>query len=270
MIKKILHLSDIHIRTYKMLDVYTEAFNTFFEKAKEDFNGLLYEECRIVIVGDLFHQKITISNEQIDMGGDFLKRCAEIAPVVLVAGNHDLLEDNQNRMDSISPIIKLMDNKNIRYYKERDCFLDENIVWCNYSVFEHNQRPDIESAKEKYGPDKKYIGLYHAPIIGSNTDKGYVLKSGANLDHFDGLDAVMMGDIHKRQEFNHKGIKVVYPSSLVQQNYGETISKHGYLLWDAKTLTYQERDIETSFGFYQFEISSLEDLENGNLKCTNL
>jgi DNA repair exonuclease SbcCD nuclease subunit len=185
-----------------MIDVYKEAFKTFFKETKEEMSKIKYEEGRIVIVGDLFHQKITISNEQISMAGWFLKKCAEIAPVVLVAGNHDLLEDNQERLDSITPIIKLMDNKNIKFYKERDCFLDDDIVWCNYSVFEHNQRPDIEIAKEKYGPDKKYIGLYHAPIIGSNTDKGYVLKSGANLDHFDGLDCVMMGDIHKRQEFN--------------------------------------------------------------------
>lgn len=67
-----------------------------------------------------------------------------------------------------------------------------------------------------------------------------------------------------------KVVPIVYCGSLIQNNYGETVSKHGYLLWDVKTLTYQEKDIETTHGFYQFQIESLDDLENGNLKCVNL
>ena len=141
-IKKIIHVADIHIRTYKMLDVYKEVFKTFFKECREICKDYEYGEVRIVIVGDLLHQKITISNEQIAMAGWFLRKCAEIAQVVIVAGNHDLLEDNQDRLDSISPIIDLMNNPNIAYLKERKCYPDSNVVWCNYSVFEHNQRPD--------------------------------------------------------------------------------------------------------------------------------
>jgi hypothetical protein len=33
----------------------------------------------------------------------------------------------------------------------------------------------------------------------------------------------MMGDIHKRQSFNHKGTVVAYCGSLVQQNFGEKV-----------------------------------------------
>jgi DNA repair exonuclease SbcCD nuclease subunit len=33
----------------------------------------------------------------------------------------------------------------------------------------------------------------------------------------------MMGDIHKRQSFNHKGTVVAYCGSLVQQNFGEKL-----------------------------------------------
>jgi DNA repair exonuclease SbcCD nuclease subunit len=268
-IKKIIHIADIHIRTYKMLDVYKEVFKTFFKETREICKDYEYGEVRIAIVGDLLHQKITISNEQVQIAGWFLKKCAEIAPVVIVAGNHDLLEDNQERMDSISPIINLMDNPNIQYLKERKCYPDRDVVWCNYSVFEHNQRPEIEEARETYGEDRKYIGLYHAPIIGSTTDKGYTLKGGANMEHFEGCDVVLLGDIHKRQEFNHKGIKAVFPSSLIQQNYGESIDKHGYLVWDVETLSYTEHDIATSYGFYQFSIESLDDVENGGLKLIN-
>jgi DNA repair exonuclease SbcCD nuclease subunit len=80
----------------------------------------------------------------------------------------------------------------------------------------------------------------------------------------------MLGDIHKRQIFNHKGIFVAYPSSLIQQNFGENVSKHGFLLWDVETKTYTEHDVDNKYPFYQFKITSLEDIENGEEKLTNL
>lgn len=67
-----------------------------------------------------------------------------------------------------------------------------------------------------------------------------------------------------------KIIPVTYCGSLIQQNFGETVSKHGFLLWDIETKEIQEHDIETDYGFYQFRIKSLEDIENDNEILTNL
>jgi len=198
MVKKVLHLADVHIRTYRMHSEYEAMFEELYStvaKLTEDYE---YDEVRIVIVGDLVHQKITISNELLIMTSGFLSELAKFAPLVVVAGNHDLLENNKDRVDSITPMVLLMNNPNIHYYKGKECYLDENIVWCNYSIFEHNERPDIEAARELYGNDKKYIGLYHAPIVGFSTDIGYVFETGTQLTHFSGCDAVMCGDIHKR------------------------------------------------------------------------
>ena len=67
-----------------------------------------------------------------------------------------------------------------------------------------------------------------------------------------------------------KIIPVVMPSSLIQQNFGESITKHGYLLWDVETKSYTEHDIENNSSFYQFKITSLEDLDNNNEILMNL
>jgi len=67
-----------------------------------------------------------------------------------------------------------------------------------------------------------------------------------------------------------KVVPVVMPSSLIQQNFGETVSKHGYLWWDLETKTFEEFDINTNYGFYQFKIKSMEDLTNNSEKITNL
>jgi DNA repair exonuclease SbcCD nuclease subunit len=263
MIRKLIHLADLHVRTYKMHEEYIEIFDKFLAEAKQIASEFKYGEVRIVIVGDLVHQKINVSNEQMILLSDFLHKCSEIAPVIIVAGNHDLLENNKERMDSITPIIKMAKNPNIHYYKDRACFLDDNIVWCNYSIFEGNQPPNIKKAREIHGDDKRYVGLFHAPIAGCTTDSGYELTHGASLDHFVGCQIVLMGDIHKRQFFEYNGIKLAFPSSLIQQGYGESITNHGFLVWDVETLDYTEHNIENDYGFYQFKINSLDDLELG-------
>lgn len=272
MIKKIIHVADVHIRTYRMHDEYKEVFQKFIDEITEYCKDYEHDEIRIAIVGDLVHQKITISNEQLILSCWFLNELSKVGKVVIVAGNHDLLENNRDRVDSISPMIQLLGSDNISYYKESKCYVDENIVWCNYSIFEHNQRPDIESARKEWEYrhiEKTYVGLYHAPLVGATTDIGYEFTEGTTLEHFDGCDMVLLGDIHKRQELQYKNIPIVYPSSLIQQNFGETVNKHGYLIWDVASRTYIEKDIETRYGFYQFKIKSLDDIEQGNEVLTN-
>lgn len=270
MVKKVIHLADIHIRTFRLHDEYKDVFRTLIKDVKELVDGYDRDEVRIVIAGDLVHQKIIISNEQLILGTWLLRSLEKIAPVVIIAGNHDLLENNKDRMDSITPMVQFLPDENINYFKESKCYLDDNIVWCVYSIFEENSRPDIEAAKAEFGPDKTYIGLFHAPLINAKTDIGYEIDHGAELDIFEGCDMVMLGDIHKRQFFNHKGIQVAYPSSLIQQNFGENVSKHGFLMWDVETKTFTEHDVDNKHPFYQFRIKSLEDLETGNEKITNL
>ena len=268
-IKKIIHTADIHIRTFRMHDEYKEAFKTFISDVKGLVKGYQREEVRIVIAGDYVHQKITISNELLILGTWFLRELEKIAPVVIIPGNHDLLENNKDRVDSITPMVELLPDIDIRYYTETGCYKDENIVWCVYSIIEGSNRPDIEEARIDYGNDKTYIGLFHGPLIGSSTDIGYVIEHGHSLDIFEGNDIVMCGDIHKRQELRFNKIPIVMPSSLIQQNFGEKISKHGFLEWDVENKTYKEHDVKTDYGFYQFKIDSLEDIDNGTEILTN-
>jgi DNA repair exonuclease SbcCD nuclease subunit len=173
-------------------------------------------------------------------------------------------------MDSITPMVQFLPDENINYFKESKCYLDDNIVWCVYSIFENNERPDIESARAEFGSDKTYIGLFHGPLIGAKTDIGYTIDHGVELEQFDGCDLVMCGDIHQRQKLMFNDIQIVMPSSLIQQNFGENVSKHGFLMWDVEDKTFTEHDVENKHPLYQFKIKSLEDLETGNEKITNL
>jgi hypothetical protein len=67
-----------------------------------------------------------------------------------------------------------------------------------------------------------------------------------------------------------KDIPIAYCGSMIQQNFGETVSNHGFLWWDLENKTFEEFNIPTNYGFYQFKIKSLSDLENNTEKLTNL
>lgn len=269
-VKYVVHLADIHIRTYKLHDEYKEVFVNLINDLKVLLSKYDREEVRIVIAGDLVHQKIVVSNELMMIGTWFLTELESIAPVVIIAGNHDLLENNKGRMDSITPMVELLGDKQINYLKESKCYLDNNIVWCAYSIFEENDRPDIEAGKLEFGNDKTYIGLFHAPVENAKTDIGYEIDHGASLEIFEGCDIVMLGDIHKRSSFNHKGIPIAYPSSLIQQNFGENVSKHGFLFWNIEDKTFTEHDVTNNYPYYQFKITSVDDIENNLEVITNL
>ena len=64
-------------------------------------------------------------------------------------------------------------------------------------------------------------------------------------------------------------IPIAYPSSLIQQGYGESVTKHGFLFWDIEQRAFEEHDIDTSYGFYKFAVNSVEDVDNGVEKLVN-
>jgi DNA repair exonuclease SbcCD nuclease subunit len=157
MIKKIIHIADLHFRTFKRHQEYREQSEKFFSEIDSLLKEYSKDEIRIAILGDLVHQKITISNELSMILSWFLNECALRCKTIVIPGNHDLLENNTDRLDSITPIVEMMRNENIVYLKNSICHLDDNIVWCPYSMIEENSRPDIEESKDKYGLNNQII-----------------------------------------------------------------------------------------------------------------
>ena len=96
--------------------------------------------------------------------------------------------------------------------------------------------------------------------MGAVTDMGFTFDDGLELEMFEGCDMVLMGDIHSRQRFDLGGIVQAYVGSFIQQNYGESIDGHGYLIWDVEKKDYEEFDILTNYGYYQFRIRNILDI----------
>jgi DNA repair exonuclease SbcCD nuclease subunit len=219
---------------------------------------------RIVFTGDLVHSKNQMTPELIEFVAWTLSECSKIAKTVIIIGNHDFLENNMSRLDALTPIVDSLQDENIVYLKNRGEYEDENVDWVVFSLMDHNIPPDIE----KTGRTK--IGLFHGPVQGLTTDIGYKFDSGFESDKFGGCDLVLCGDIHKRQVFNIPGGKKAYMvGSTIQQNYGETITKHGFGIYDVEKDDYSFVDLDNPRPFLSFKLSSYDDIENGSEKLAN-
>ena len=275
MIKKIIACSDIHIRNLRRQTEYQEQLKKFISECKDIVEQYEEGEVRIVICGDILHNKLDISGEGYTIASWFLKKLDNIAKTYVVAGNHDMNMSNVERMDPLSAIFRMCDfkqtyliDKELDY--ESGCLHDDNIVWCLYSSFDKLSRPNIEDMKVNY-PDCTYVALYHGEIKNAVTDVGYVHENGADTSLFDGVDFGILGHIHKRQVFNHNGIPLVYCGSMIQKDHGENIHGHGYTVWDVQTQMWEDHDIENpEYGFYTFTINGIEDIDDDKENIINL
>lgn len=272
MVKIVIHCSDIHIRPFQRLKEYAETLSTFAGKCKEIASNYERDEVRILISGDLANNKNEISNEMITFTSFFLRQLEEIATVIVIAGNHDLLVNNMSRVDTLTA---LFDTANFSNCKFLDMLLeyksglieDENIIWALYSIYDGFTRPDIESISNR--EDKKVIGLFHGMINGATLNNGIVIDDALDGKQFNGCDCVMAGDIHKRQIVKKGDVEVVYPGSLIQQTFGETVSQHGFVVWNLDDMTHEYVDVENEYGLYDIEIRDFDDIDNDKERLIN-
>lgn len=258
MIKRLIHFSDLHIRLFKDHELYREILIT----ALSEWKALKPD--RIVFTGDLVHSKNQMTPELIEFVAWILGECSKIAKTILIIGNHDFLENNLSRLDALSPIIESLNDPNIVYYKDRGVYEDDNIMWVVYSLTSHNIPPEIPET------NLTKIGLFHGPVMGLTTSIGFKFEDGFEASKFEGCDLVLCGDIHKRQVFDIPGDRKAYMiGSTIQQNFGESLTKHGYGIYQVDTDDYTFVDLPNPKPFLSFKITSYEDLQNGTEKLLN-
>jgi len=251
-ITHIYHLADLHIRNLKRHSEYRLVFERFLENVKNDniIDSIIY------IGGDIAHAKTEMSPELVREISWFLNECAKLREVVLITGNHDCNLNNNSRLDVLTPIIENLNNDNVHYLKDTGIYNIHNLTFVVYSILDN--KANWPNGDTIVGENK--ICLFHGPVDKSQTDVGYAVSSNRfTVDMFNGFDMVMMGDIHKRQilqSYNRRLKKpiIAYCGSMLQQNHGELLNGHGYLLWDINKRTFQEFDIINDYGYVTIDI----------------
>ena len=247
-LKTIAHCADIHIRLFKRHEEYREVFSTFYEQLRQTdlASGV------IVVAGDILHAKTDMTPEMVELASEFLLNLADIAPTLVIAGNHDLNLSNMNRLDSLTPIIKNLRHSNLHYLKHSGIYEVADTDFAVFSILDSREQwPSVEGCRKK----AQKIALYHGPVNGAQTDIKYVITD-RHVDSatFDGYDIVILGDIHRYQVLQESNPVIVYSSSLIQQNHGESLRNHGWCLWDVSARTHKFIRVANTHGYYTLEL----------------
>jgi DNA repair exonuclease SbcCD ATPase subunit/DNA repair exonuclease SbcCD nuclease subunit len=250
-IKKIIHLADIHIRLFKRHEEYRQSFETLYAELRaSDLTNTA-----IVVAGDIVHAKTDLSPEMVELASEFLRKLADIAPTLVIAGNHDLNLANQNRMDALSPIIRNLNHYNLTYCRDSGIY-----EWGGVDFYVHSIIGDRADWPVPVENGRTKVALYHGPVDKAVTDVNYHIKNKTMpVEVFDGFDMVLLGDIHKHQvlqsyDAENKKPVVVYASSLIQQNHGEAARGHGYCIWDVPSRSFEFRELANAYGYYTLTI----------------
>ena len=249
-LKKIYHIADVHIRNVKRHNEYRQVFEKMFDEIRK--RGT--EDSIIYLAGDIAHAKLELSPELVREISWLFTECSKLCETILITGNHDCNMNNSDRLDVLTPIVEALNLPNFIYLRDTQVYSIGGVDFGVFSIFD--DKANWPKAETLFG--NKKIALFHGPVDNSQTDIGYVVSSRHfTPDMFDGYDLALLGDIHKRQTMiSPAGCKVVYAGSLIQQNFGETLDKHGFLVWDLDSMKYEEVDIQNDYGYYTMDVDN--------------
>lgn len=202
-VDQIFHVADVHIRNYKRHEEYEEVF----ERLYREIDDRKTDNSLIVVAGDIVHSKTDMSPELIDMVTGFLSDLGDRLPTIVTPGNHDVLANNPDRLDALTPIIEAMEHPNVYYVFETCKFRIGDTVFAHMNFMDTPKKyPDAQNIPD----DMEKVAIYHGVVDRAVTEYGYVLESDdVNEGTFIGYDKVLLGDIHHRQSMSESRIESV-------------------------------------------------------------
>ena len=287
MIHNIIHLSDIHIRNGDEVKSryceYTQQTTRLLESISQQAS-IQDNTAIIVITGDLFHYKNKIEPYALELAVKLLQGLANLASVIIIRGNHDYRQDLPMERDMISALMSY-NIPNVTYLDETGLYDIENLtigmvaiqdtlLYGSTSGIASQLPPFPQSSTANYK-----VALFHGSITGSTLQNGSSIGPtihGYPIEWFQGYDAILLGDIHVQQikratpiEFDEKPLPHTnlsqtfhytdtapwgYPGSLIQQDFGESLYGHGYIVWNLKDHLIHTYHLSNSNGFVKVRV----------------
>ena len=275
-IKYIFHLSDLHIRHGDKLQSRYEEYKLVFDntiisiKNKIDDLALTFNEHLIIITGDIYHNKNTIGSYGLLLYRTFIQELTKLGRVIVFPGNHCFVQSDTEMPNLLYSSSFEIDN--LIVLNETKSFIIDNIgfsyvaIHTTLDIYRNSGRIQELPEFPKILEDVKYkIGLFHGTFAKVKLYNGEEIREDTKPYPLEwikdlNLDFMLLGDIHKRQLFNYKKTICGYSGSLVQQNYGEDILDHGYLLWDLKNKKVEEINIYNNIGYINIKENEKEEI----------
>lgn len=228
----IVHISDIHIKNNKYIN-----YDTLFDRLKEEKKIDV-----IVITGDIINSVTNINTNIIIDVISFLISLSNIAPIILIPGNHDInckYDDN----DFFTTILKnheILKPPRCNYWRNSGKYIFMDIIWTVIA-------PDENIPEFEFNLKYPQILLFH-----ENLDR-------INTENFLLYNAVLAGHFHTRQII---APNAAYSGSLFQQNIGESHNNHGIIIWELidNNTTIKEINIKNDYSFLKVIIENDVDI----------
>ena len=261
---RIFHLSDLHIRNgdniYSRYEEYRSVFKGTIDSIKRRIADLQlsFEDFVIVITGDIFHNKNVIGNYGLFVYREFIQALSNIGRLYIISGNHDY---DQSDIDKPSLVYSsTFDIPNVIVLNTSTSFVIDDVGFSFVSidktldVYRNSGRIQDLPVFPRIRGDVRYtVALFHGSFASAKLYNGKAMEETFNpypLEWVQEFDYVLLGDIHKRQVFTYKKKTMCgYSGSLIQQNFGEDIIDHGYLLWNLETKEAEEINVYNNVGY---------------------
>jgi len=271
----IFHLSDLHIRngdnTYSRYEEYKEVFKETIISIKsqvKDLN-LSFDDFIIVITGDIFHNKNVIGNYGLIIYRKFIQALSLIGRTYIISGNHDYDQSDRNKPSLVYSSTFAISN--VFVLNKSTSFIIDDIGVSFVSIdntldnYRNSGRiQDLPKFPDINGNVKYKLALFHGTFALAKLYNGKSIEETLNpypLEWVSDFDYVLLGDIHKRQVFSYKNKTICgYAGSLIQQNFGEDIINHGYLIWDLYNKDIKKVNVYNKRGFINIKENENKDI----------
>ena len=265
-ITNIIHIADIHIKFDKQHNEYREVFNKFYDDLTNHKN--INKDTIICICGDILDTKYIYNTNVLLLAREFIKNLSLIFPVFIIAGNHDIIETNNEKKCSISAILDLDLTNNIYYLLNSGVYIYNNIIFSvsslidNYILHIEETNKILNINNYISNNNTRKICLYHGYFNGISINGDIKLKGRSiKLSDLGNYDFILLGDIHKFQYLNEKKT-IAYPSSLISHNFSETDDDHGYIKWNIIDGTSEFIRLNNDNAYHKININDLLDKNN--------
>lgn len=225
-------ISDIHFGVRQNSEEWQENQRSYFYEwfiplVKAYIASLKPDEKAVLMVlGDVYEDRKTIDIDVSNLSIDIFSDIAEILPVYIINGNHDLSKKTNKGNTSLRTIDLI---PNVTVIKEPTMVKITNPV--DKAVTHVIAIPYLGDTSEetKYlanYSDKASVALMHTEIAKMKMDNGMTITSGANPESFKGL--IIAGHIHRRQENG----KVIYVGSPYHTSRNDIGNEKGIYIMD--------------------------------------
>ena len=250
-------ISDIHFGVRQNSEEWQENqksyfYDWFLPMIKAFVQSLKENEKAVLIgLGDVFDDRKSIDINVNNLAIDIFEDIAEVLPVYIINGNHDLSKKTNKGNTSLRSIDLI---PNVTVIQEPTLIKVTNPV--DKAVTSVIAIPYLGDTSEetKYlanYSDKATIALMHTEIAKMKMDNGMTITSGANPESFKGL--IIAGHIHRRQENG----KVMYVGSPYHTSRGDIGNEKGIYIMDVEKKEFKFKLNDFSPIFHTIHIDDL-------------